>query len=199
MPGSTAAPPRRRLSKQARHAQLLETARELIRNAGTDEFTLGRLADHAGVTKPLVYDHFGDRAGVFAELYRAFEERQREMLHASLNGAEPALPAVAALVAGAYIDCCLAEGQELADVVATLAGSSTLTQLRQEAESSYLVMCRAALEPFATTIDTAALQAIVGAGDALARSSLAGRIDPGRARAVLARVIITVATQADLT
>lgn len=55
--------PRRRLSKPERRVQLLEMARELIRDAGTDGFTLGRLADRAGVTKPLVYDHFGDRAG----------------------------------------------------------------------------------------------------------------------------------------
>ncbi|WP_249998473.1 TetR/AcrR family transcriptional regulator [Actinoplanes sp. M2I2] len=188
------AAPRRRLSKQERHAQLLHVARELIRDAGTDELTLGRLAERAGVTKPLVYDHFGDRAGVLAELYREFEARQREMLGIALDDAEPDLPAVADLVAGAYIDCCLAEGRELADVVAALEGSATLSRVRQEAEDAYLVMCRAALEPFAGPLDMAGMHAIVGAGDALARSALAGRISAGRARGALARVIIAVAT-----
>ncbi|GAA4964701.1 TetR/AcrR family transcriptional regulator [Actinoplanes utahensis] len=187
--------PRRRMSKQQRHTQLLQVARELIRDAGTGEFTLARLADRAGVTKPLVYDHFGDRDGVLAELYREFEARQRETLRAALGETEPDLPPVADLVAGAYIDCCLAEGRELADVVAALTGSATLNRLRQEAEAAYLDMCREALTPLAGPIDTAGLQAIVGAGDALARSALDGRISPERARDALARVVTAVATE----
>ncbi len=188
------AQPRRRLSKQDRHSQLLAVARDLIRDAGTDAFTLGRLAERAGVTKPLVYDHFGDRAGVLAELYREFEARQRDTLAAALADAEPELAAVARLVAGAYIDCCLAEGQELADVVAALEGSSTLSRLRQEAEDAYLLMCREALEPLVGPVDPAALQAVIGAGDALARSALAGRTTPARARSVLASTITVVVT-----
>ncbi|WP_430791624.1 TetR/AcrR family transcriptional regulator [Actinoplanes sp. G11-F43] len=185
--------PRRRLSKPERHAQLLEVARELIRDLGTDELTLGRLAERAGVTKPLVYDHFGDRAGVLAELYGEFEARQLKTLAAALAGAEPELPVVAGIVAGAYIDCCLAEGRELADVVAALAGSSALSRLRQEAEDAYLMQCRQALEPLAGPIDAAGMHAIVGAGDALARGALTGRISTTRARATLTRVITAIA------
>lgn len=185
--------PRRRLSKQDRRAQLLTVARELIRDAGTEELTLGRLAERAGVTKPLVYDHFGDRSGVLAELYREFEARQRQTLDAALAGAGPGLPAVAGVVAGAYIDCCLAEGRELADVVAALAGSATLSRLRQEAEEAYLTRCRTALEPLCGPIDAASLHALIGAGDALARGALAGRISAARARAALTRVITALA------
>ncbi|MEV4282089.1 TetR/AcrR family transcriptional regulator [Actinoplanes xinjiangensis] len=187
--------PRRRMSKQQRHTQLLQVARELIRDVGTGEFTLARLADRAGVTKPLVYDHFGDRDGVLAELYREFEARQRQTLRTALGETEPDLPTVAELVAGAYIDCCLAEGRELADVVAALTGSATLNRLRREAEAAYLDMCRAALTPLAGPIDTAGLQAIVGAGDALARSALDERISAERARDALARVVTAVATE----
>ena len=195
----TSLPPasaRRRLSRPERRAQLLDAARDLIRDAGTDGFTLGRLADRAGVTKPLVYDHFGDRAGVFAELYREFEARQRRALAAALAEAEPQLPAVAGLVAGAYIDCCLAEGRELADVVAALSGSPALAAVRREAEDAYLAMCRDALEPFTGPMDAAGLQAVIGAGDALARAALAGRISAGHARGTLARVLLAVSGDA---
>ena len=191
----SAAGPRRRMSKQDRHTQLLRVARELIRDAGTGDFTLARLADRAGVTKPLVYDHFGDRDGVLAELYREFEGRQRETLRTALAETTADLPTVARLVAGAYIDCCLAEGRELADVVAALTGSATLHRLRQEAEDAYLVMCRDALAPLAGPIDAAGLRAIVGAGDALARSALDDRISAGRARDALTRVVTAVATE----
>ena len=187
--------PRQRLSKSERHAQLLAAARDLIRTAGTDDFTLGRLAEHAGVTKPLVYDHFGDRSGVLAELYREFELRQRETLAAALHDAAADLARVSTIIAGAYIDCCLAEGRELADVVAALEGSPTLRLLRQEAEQAYLEACRRALEPFAGTPDPADLLALVGAGDALARRALDGSISAEDARAALTRVVTAVTPQ----
>lgn len=188
------AAPKRRLSKQDRHTQLLDVARELIREAGTEEFTLGRLAERAGVTKPVVYDHFGDKAGVLTELYREFEDRQREMLDAALAGAGQEARAVARVIADAYIDCCLAQGRELADVVAALAGSPALSRLRQEAEDAYLATCRVALAPFPGRIDATGLSAFIGAGDALARDALADRISPATARNTLARVIAAIAT-----
>ncbi len=184
---------RRRMSKAERRAQLLDSARDLIRDAGTGEFTLARLADRAGVTKPLVYDHFGDRSGVFAELYREFEERQRAALAAALERAERSLESVAHLIADAYIACSLAEGRELADVIAALTESDELSEVRLEAESAYLAMCRAALEPYVGSVGTAALQAVVGAGEALARAALTDRIPEADARATLERVIVAVA------
>lgn len=186
--------PRQRLSKQERHAQLLKVARELIRDMGTDDLTLGRLAERAGVTKPLVYNHFGDRAGLLAELYREFEARQRATLELALAASDGNLSTVADLVAAAYIDCCLAEGRDLADVVAALAGSSALSQLRQEAEDAYLSMCREALEPLCGPLDVAALHAVIGAGDALVRNVLIDRMSAARARGVLARVITAIAS-----
>jgi AcrR family transcriptional regulator len=188
--------PRQRLSRPMRHAQLLDVARELIRESGTDDFSLGRLAQRAGVTKPVAYDHFGDRAGVLAELYREFQIRQRAALSDALRGAAPQMLGVSRLVAGAYIDCCLAEGRELADVVAALSGSTTLTQLRQEAEDAYVVMCREALQPLAGPLDPADLHAIVGAGDGLARRTLDGTISADRARGSLTRIITAIATNA---
>ena len=187
-------PPRKRLSRDDRHAQLLDVARDLIRDDGTDELTLARLADRAGVTKPLVYDHFGDRSGVLAELYRAFEVRQRDTLAASLGGTAPELHAVAAVVAGAYVDCCIAEGRELADVVSALAGSPTLDALRQEAQDEYLGMCRDALTPYSDALDAAGLVGIVGAGDALGRAAITGRISADRARAALTKVVTALAS-----
>lgn len=185
---------RTRLSRADRHAQLLDEARVLIREEGTDGFTLARLAERAGVTKPLAYQHFGDRAGVLAELYRSFEARQREVLAEALRTTPDDLGAVAAVVAAAYVDCCLAEGAELADVVAALAGSPTLKLVRDEAEAAYLVMLRDAVEPVAGPLDDAALQAVVGAGDAVARATIAGTTTPARARAVLASVVVAVAS-----
>lgn len=196
MPHPSNQPVRTRKTRAERHAQLLEEARALIREEGTDAFTLARLADRAGVTKPLAYQHFGDREGVLAELYRAFEDRQQRTLADALATIEPDLRAVAPLVAAAYIDCCLAEGDELADVVAALAGSPTLKQVRDEAEAAYLTAFRAALEPLCGPLDDAGMQCVVGAGDALARSTLSGSTSPDRARDALTTVVVAIATEA---
>ncbi|SDQ82253.1 TetR/AcrR family transcriptional regulator [Microbacterium sp. cf332] len=189
--------PRRRMPRHERRAQLLAVARELIHDAGTDEFTLGRLAERAGVTKPIVYDHFGDRAGALAELYRAFEEQQRASLTAALAGADPTLGSVCAAVAGAYIDCSLAEGRELADVVSALAGSATLAEVRREAEEAYLALCREALATCGGRFDHAAARAVVGAGDSLSRAVLEHRISAGSARSALSRVLHALAHPSD--
>ncbi|POX66693.1 TetR/AcrR family transcriptional regulator [Microbacterium sp. Ru50] len=182
--------------RHERRAQLLAVARELIRQRGTDEFTLGRLAERAGVTKPVVYDHFGDRAGALAELYREFEEQQRAALVAALADASLTLDAVCGAVAGAYIDCSLAEGRELADVVSALDGSATLVEVRREAEGAYLALCDDVLASCGVRLDDAGAQALVGAGDALSRAALDERVSPSAARSTLTRVLHALVTPA---
>ncbi|MEH3088160.1 MAG: helix-turn-helix domain containing protein [Microbacterium arborescens] len=180
---------RRRMPRHERRTQLLDAARGLIREAGTDGFTLGRLAERAGVTKPVVYDHFGDRAGALAELYRAFEEEQRATLAVALADAEPSLDPVCGAVAGAYVDCSLAEGRELADVVSALDGSPMLAEVRREAEKAYLAQCDEALASCGARLDDVAAPALIGAGDALSRAALERRVSPHDARAALTRVL----------
>lgn len=183
---------RRRMPRLERRAQLLAVARELIRETGTDHFTLGRLADRAGVTKPVVYDHFGDRTGVLAELYREFEAQQRATLTTALADTTPTLETVCGAVAGAYIECSLAEGRELADVVSALAGSATLVEVRREAEVAYLALCDEALAACGARLDEPGAHALVGAGDALSRAALVGRVSPEAARDALTRALLAL-------
>ncbi|WP_228501420.1 TetR/AcrR family transcriptional regulator [Plantibacter sp. VKM Ac-2885] len=173
---------------------MLDAFHDLLRTHDLADVTLARVAAHAGVTKPVAYDHFGDLSGLLSEVYRAFESHQRDALVAVLAGAPQDLTAVADLVAEAYIGCCIAEGMELAAVVSALRGSTTLNALRSEAELAYLEICREALEPWTGAIDPALLSAIPGAGDALARSILSGALSTAQACATLAAVVRAVAS-----
>ena len=65
---ANAAPTRRRLTREQRARQLLDVAWALVGDEGTDALTLGRLAEAAGVTKPVAYDHFVTRNGLLAAL-----------------------------------------------------------------------------------------------------------------------------------
>ena len=136
---------RTRLSKIDRRAQLLSVAREMIRAEGADALTLGTLADRAGITKPVVYEHFGDRAGLFAALYRQFDERQDASLGTALANARPDVDGVVDVIAASYIACARAEGVEMAGVVAALQGTPVLARIRQESVGAYVERCRGAL------------------------------------------------------
>jgi AcrR family transcriptional regulator len=69
----TPPPPRRarraRLDPEARRAQLVATARELLEEHGVDTMSVEAVADAAGVSRSLVYAYFGDRDGLVAEVY----------------------------------------------------------------------------------------------------------------------------------
>lgn len=185
---------RQRMPYDARHAQLLDAAREFIREEGSDALTLARLADRAGVTKPLVYQHFGTKAGVLVELYRGFKTRTHVALDEALKTTDDSLPRVARVIADAYIDCIDAESKELPGVGGALSGSAELELLRQEADVAFSARCRAALQPFTADGDVtdAALYAILGAADGIARALVLERITFDQGREALTKVVVGV-------
>lgn len=62
--------PAHALRREARRAELLDAAIQVIRREGPAA-SMDQIAAEAGITKPIVYRYFGDRAG----LYRAVAER----------------------------------------------------------------------------------------------------------------------------
>src|ERR1700742_2760181 len=74
-----------RLPSSERRAQLLDTAAALVRTEGADALTLARVAEGAGVTKPIVYGHFDTREGLLAALYDQIDQRQTTATAAALD------------------------------------------------------------------------------------------------------------------
>jgi len=68
MTAITSAPVRRRMSRADRASQLLEVAERLIATHGVLATSMDDVADAAGVTKPIVYDHFGSKDGLLCAL-----------------------------------------------------------------------------------------------------------------------------------
>jgi AcrR family transcriptional regulator len=65
-----------------RRAELLDAAARVIRTRGAD-VSMAAIAAEAGITKPILYRHFGDKGG----LYRALAERQTEELLSGIREA----------------------------------------------------------------------------------------------------------------
>jgi AcrR family transcriptional regulator len=172
--------PRRRLSRDDRLRQLLDVAWQLVREEGTDAVPLGLLAELAGVTKPVVYDHFGDRAGLLAALYEDFDARQNQVFAAAIEASEPTLDDRAWVIASCYVDCVLLQGREIPGVIAALAGSPELETIKREYDVIFLGKCRDALAPFAVdgVIGQAGLRGMLGAADALSHAAASGEISP---------------------
>jgi AcrR family transcriptional regulator len=62
----TAKKPRGRMTGAERREQLIVVARGLFAERGFDGTAIEEVATHAGVSKPVVYEHFGGKEGLYA-------------------------------------------------------------------------------------------------------------------------------------
>lgn len=164
----------KRLRKEDRRVQLLEVARGIVRQQGTEALTLGYLAERANVTKPIPYDHFGDREGLLMALYQDFSDRQLKKFRETLDRDNKTLADTLRFFSAAYIDCAISAGPETGPIAAALSGSRALQDFREACVADCSDCLRTALAPFITIKGVrgeAALTAIIGAADALSTAA----------------------------
>ena len=183
----------KRLSKPARRTQLLDTALAMVRDEGTDALTLARVAERAGVSKPVAYQHFETRAGLLLALYERMDEEPRARLVEALRKAPPRLRDVARVAGRAYMSCYTSLGPEWYAVSAALAGSEEMEASRRELLDAYAQIYQEALAPYAA-LPKRALQlrcvGIIGAAEAIAQEMLRGRVSEAAAADTLATMIV---------
>ncbi|ADB32919.1 transcriptional regulator, TetR family [Kribbella flavida DSM 17836] len=164
----TAAPTR--MSKQARREQLLDAGLGIVRARGTDGLTLVTLAEAAGVSRPIVYDHFGSRTGLLLELYRRLDERHRSALAEALAAADPAAGAVAHVMSTAYF-ACATDMPEFAAVSAALKGNPEAEAMQHDLLDDYVELMAGAMAPYSSlSVDALKLRCVgvLGAAEAIA-------------------------------
>jgi len=166
-----------RLSRPARREQLLDTAMAIVRTQGADGLTLVTLAEAAGVSRPIVYDHFGTRPGLLLALHRRLDERHRASVTRALRDAAPAAEEVARVISAAYF-ACATDMPELNAVSAALKGNPDMEAGREESTDHHADLMVAALRPY-THLEPDALRlrcaGLLGAADALAADLNRGR------------------------
>ena len=59
-------PPRKKLSAAERRAQLIEVGRKAFARKGYEATSVEQIAERAKVSKPIVYEHFGGKEGLYA-------------------------------------------------------------------------------------------------------------------------------------
>ncbi|MGK3992754.1 TetR/AcrR family transcriptional regulator [Sorangium sp. So ce1024] len=183
----------RRLSKAERREQLLETALAIVREEGTDALTLGRVAERAGVTKPIAYEHFGTRSGLLIALCERIDVRQRGLLFEALARAPARLADVARVASRAYMRCYTSVGPEWYAITAALKGDEEMEAFRQRLLDEYVAIYR---DTFAAHVKLPRRElhlrcvGIVGAAEALAGEMLRGRTSEAAAAEALASLIL---------
>lgn len=79
-----------RLSASDRREQLLEVARIVFAKHGYEAVTVEEIAEQAGVSRPILYNHFGGKQGVFEAVVDGEIARVEEVVAGALAGeAEP--------------------------------------------------------------------------------------------------------------
>src|SRR5205809_5870389 len=95
----TPRPERRpRLAASARRAQLVEVGRKVFAERGYEATSVEEIAERAGISKPIVYEHFGGKEGLYAVIVdREIEQIVSCITRAISRGRPGRRPARAAL------------------------------------------------------------------------------------------------------
>jgi AcrR family transcriptional regulator len=91
-PGTSTGDPlraRTRMSGQQRREQLLDVGRGLFAEKGFDGTSVEEIAATAGVSKPVVYEHFGGKEGLYAVVVDREVKRLLDAIQGSLAGTHP--------------------------------------------------------------------------------------------------------------
>jgi len=182
----------KRLSKAERRRQLLDTALLVVREEGADRLTLGHLAVRAGVSKPVVYDHFETRSELLIALYRWIDTQKVDAFREAMSASRHSGTETAGLLAAAYIQCAADIDGEFHAVGAALAGSEEKAAVFQELLANSVAMFVAVLAPHSRLSSDELKRrcvGLVGAGEALAAAKLRGDCNEGEAIATLTGII----------
>lgn len=97
------------MTSAQRREQLIEIARRLFAERGYEGTSVEEIAAHAEVSKPVVYEHFGGKQGLYAVVVdrevQALEEAIRQALSSRVGGFRRLIEA-GALALLDYIDTC---------------------------------------------------------------------------------------------
>ena len=78
-----------RMTGKERREQLLDVGRQLFAERGYDGTAVEEIAARAGVSKPVVYEHFGGKEGLYAVVVDREVQRLMDAFTGALSGDDP--------------------------------------------------------------------------------------------------------------
>ncbi len=77
------------MTSAERREQLIDTARSLFAERGIEGTAIEEVASRAGVSKPIVYEHFGGKEGLYAVVVDREVRQLLDMMRTSLTAGNP--------------------------------------------------------------------------------------------------------------
>ncbi|MCE8000722.1 MAG: TetR/AcrR family transcriptional regulator [Rhodobiaceae bacterium] len=188
---------RTRLSRADRRAQMLEVARTLIEEEGADAVTLALVADKAGVSKPMAYDHFETRTGLLLALLEDADRHYEGVARARIAAAPETVDAIAEIISEAYISCALEAGPAAAALTAAIEANGDARDVGRASRDLHAKQFAEAFAPVLPLPDTRSHLIFIGlvaAANTLCAELTAGRISEQAATETLTHLLKTSVT-----
>ena len=185
---------RKRLSKAERRRQLLGVAKHLLETIGADELTLAVLAERAGVSKPIAYDHFESRSGLLIALLDDTSQYYASDAEAKITRAPQTIQAIADIVATAYVQCSLDAGPALLMLAAAVEANSEARDAGRAVQRDHAASFQRAFE---TVLDDQGEQraplykALVAAANSICDDRHQNKISTEQAVEALTHLLVT--------
>ena len=184
----------KRLSREARRRQLSEVAWQIMQAEGSEALTLARVGEAAGVSKPVVYDHFTTRHGLLAALYDDFDRRQTDRMEAAMEAAPMQMQQKAAVLAACYVDCVMTEGREIPELLSALSTTPELAAVKRHYQLDFIARCQRWFAPFtgSSGMAEAGMWGLLGGADAIAGAVARGDIDKQAGEQAITALVVTL-------
>ncbi|MEQ9518164.1 MAG: TetR/AcrR family transcriptional regulator [Parvibaculum sp.] len=187
---------RTRLSRDERRQQMLGTATRIVAEEGTDNLTLAVLAERAGVSKPVAYDHFETRTGLLLALLSESDSHYENVARENLATAPQTLEQYSNIVANAYVACAIEAGPAAAALAAAVEASGEGHEAWRASRDRHVAQFEEAFRPV-LKVDPSPIEnkatrlvfvALVAAANALCNELTSGHISRADAETTLSHL-----------
>jgi AcrR family transcriptional regulator len=179
---------RRRLSPEARKQHIIESAAAAIAASGVIDLTMEQIAEHAGVSRGLLYNYFDNVEEIVLAVHRAEAAVLEDATRAAMAEADGDLTSVVATAARVWLERFAERGPLLAILFAPQASDSPLADVeRRRAAATHVLWTEAYAAAAAIDERTASdLTAML----LYAFSGALARLESGRSPAELADLYV---------
>ncbi len=185
----------KRMTKEERRIQLLAMADQIVQESGTEALTLISLADYAGVSKPITYEHFGSREALLSALYQSYDQRVIEAIEQAVAEQPLSLEATIDSVVKSYLACVVHCGSQYEEIIAALQAYPGYRNLKADIRYYFSKAYWQILQPHLTGSfqeNKGVLYAIHGTIDAISDAVMMEGLSYEAAESLLRKLILTV-------
>ena len=192
MATAQSAPVRRRLPRVERTRQLIEVAEEVFAERGIAAASMDDIAARAGVTKPILYDHFGSKDGLLAAVIARAGAELGDAVEGAVADANDADEALARGLRAyfSFMEQHRSAWLALLNETATnSAGAGALEQIRRERATFIAALIAAEVPDTDPKRAMTYAQAVIGACERLATAPEGEALSPDELTSYLMDVI----------